>query len=165
MRYIEIATIASISLLLVLATYLIGKASSKVSAFSWIGVFLLLLALNFGDGLLYLNGFYLNHPRLAGWEEGFVLLYGPTVFFFASSVTNPPFRWSLSMWFHFLPFLAVVFAVVSAYQSFCLDDQQFIVVIASSMTPSWYVFLVQLAALGHFLAYTLVALRKLRGHK
>ena len=85
MRYIEIATIASISLLLVLATYLIGKASSKVSALSWIGVFLLLLALNFGDGLLYLNGFYLNHPQLAGWEEGFVLLYGPTVFFFASS--------------------------------------------------------------------------------
>lgn len=165
MRYIEIVTVASISLLLVLATYLMSKASRKDGSFYWIGVFLLLLALNFGDGLLFLNEFYLDHPQLAGWEEGFVLLYGPLVLFFASSVTDPPFRWSVSRWIHLVPFLVVEVVLVASYQSLSAEDKQFIIDRATSMELPLYVFVIQLAAFAHFLTYTLVARRILVRHK
>ena len=165
MRYIEIVTVASISLLLLLATYLISKASSKDGSFRWIGIFLLLLALNFGDGLLFLNGFYSDHPQLAGWEEGFVLLYGPVVLFFASGLTDPPFRWSASRWIHLVPFLVAEVMLVASYQSLSAEDKQFIIEKATSMELPVYVFVIQLAAFAHFLAYTLFARRILHRHR
>ena len=77
MRSIELMSVVSISLLLLLASYLLARGRGRNKSFRWIGLFFLLLALNFADGLLYLSGFYLAHPRLAAWEEGFTLLYGP----------------------------------------------------------------------------------------
>ncbi len=165
MEYIEIVTVASISLLLVLATYLLTKASSKDSSFRWIGLFLLLLALNFGDGLLALDGFYLEHTRLAGWEEAFVLLYGPLVLFFALHVTDPPFRWPARRWLHLLPFLVAELLIVIPYQSLPADKRLFLVDKASSMDPPIAVFALQLAALAHFIMYTLIAVRILGRHK
>jgi AraC-like DNA-binding protein len=142
-RYIEIVTIASISLLLVLATYLIARANPKDGSFRWIGVFLLLLALNFGDGQLYLGGFYLEYPQLAGWEEAFVLLYGPSM----------------------LPFLVAEVVTVGLYQSLSTEDQRTLIANASMMDPPLFVSAIQLAALAHVLAYTLYARRILLRHE
>jgi len=164
-RYIEIVTIASISLLLVLATYLIAKANPKDGSFRWIGVFLLLLALNFGDGQLYLGGFYLEYPQLAGWEEAFVLLYGPSVLFFALSATDPPFRWSTRKWIHLVPFLVAEAVTVGLYQSLSTEDQRTLIANASMMDPPLFVSAIQLAALAHVLAYTLYARRILLRHE
>ena len=165
MRYIEVMTIASISLLLVLATYLIAKANPKDGSLRWIGVFLLLLALNFGDGQLSLSGFYFDHPQLAGWEEAFVLLYGPSVLFFALSATDPPFRWSMRKWIHLVPFLVAEVVTVGLYQSLSTQDQQSIITNASLMDPPVYVSAIQLAVIAHFLAYTLYARRILLQHE
>ncbi len=165
MRYIEIVTIASISLLLVLATYLIAKVNPKDGSFRWIGVFLLLLALNFADGQLALSGFYFDHPQLAGWEEAFVLLYGPSVLFFALSVTDPPFRWSMRKWIHLVPFLVAEVVTVGLYQSLPTEDQQAIIANASLMNPPVFVSGIQLAVIAHFLAYTLYARRILLQHE
>lgn len=165
MRYIEFVTVASISLLLVLATYLMTRASSNGGSLRWIGVFLLLLAINFADGLLSLNGFYLEHPKLAGWEEGFVLLYGPSVLFFAYGVTDPPFRWSMNRWIHLVPFLIAEVTLVAFYQSLHAEEKRFILEQATSMEPTVYVFLIQLAVLVHVLTYTLVARRILHKHE
>jgi AraC-like DNA-binding protein len=164
-RYIEILTIASISLLLVLATYLIAKANPKDGSFRWIGVFLLLLALNFGDGQLYLGGFYLEYPQLAGWEEAFVLLYGPSMLFFALSATDPPFRWSTRKWIHLVPFLVAEVVTVGLYQSLSTEDQRTLIANASMMDPPLFVSAIQLAALAHVLAYTLYARRILLRHE
>ncbi len=165
MRYIEIVTIASISLLLVLATYLIARANPKDGSFRWIGVFLLLLALNFGDGQLYLGGFYLEYPQLAGWEEAFVLLYGPSMLFFALSATDRPFRWSTRKWIHLVPFLVAEVVTVGLYQSLSIEDQRTLVANASMMDPPLFVFAIQLAALAHVLAYTLYSRRILLRHE
>jgi len=165
MRYIEFVTVASVSLLLVLATYMMTKANPSGGSFRWIGVFLLLLAINFADGLLSLNGFYLGYPSLAGWEEGFVLLYGPSILFFAYSVTDPPFRWSMSRWIHLVPFIIVEVALVVSYQSLSAEEKRFILEQATSMEPTVYVFAIQLAVVAHVFIYTLIARRIIQKHE
>lgn len=165
MRIIEIVTIASISLLLVLATFLVVKAGPKQDSFRWIGIFLLLLALNFGDGLLFLSGFYLDYPRLAGWEEGAPLLYGPLVLFFALSATGQQPRWWTRKWIHLLPFIVAEIVLVGVYQSLSNEQMRLVVSQAASMNPPVQVFIIQLAVLIHFLAYTLFARRLLLRHE
>lgn len=165
MSYIEIATTASISLLLVCASYLMTGASRKDRSFRWIGIFLLLLALNFGDGLLSLNGFYYEHPRLAAWEEACALLYGPLALLFARTATDPSFRWSPVWCAHFAPFVIAEAAMVGGYQSLSVEEQRIIIAQATSMRPPMYVFAVQLAVLTHFLAYMLYARHILLKHE
>lgn len=165
MRFIEIVTVASISLLLVLATFLVVKASPKQGSFRWIGIFLLLLAFNFGDGLLFLSGFYLDYPRLAGWEEGVALLYGPLVLFFALSATEQPSRWWTRKWIHLLPFMIGETILVGVYQSLSSEQMRLVISQAASMDPPVQVFVIQLAVLIHFLAYTLFARRLLLRHE
>jgi AraC-like DNA-binding protein len=157
MRYISVVTIASITLLLVLASYLIFKGKSRSGSFRWIGFFFLLLAMNLGDGLLFLEGFYSENPQLAGWEEAFVLLFGPSLLFFAYSTTDPPFRWSLRKAVHLIPFLVFELTIVGLYQSLSADEQQAIIANASLFDPPAYVIFLQLAALLHFVSYTLYA--------
>jgi AraC-like DNA-binding protein len=157
MSFIEIVSVASISLLLVLASYLLVKGHGQNSSFRWIGLFFLLLAINFGDGLLSLSGYYLDHPSLAGWEEALVLLYGPTLLFFAQSTASTPFKWSLKKGLHLVPFVAFQSSIIFFYQT--LPDDQKLQIIANAISHNLpaYVILTQLALLAHFFSYTLYA--------
>ena len=160
MSFIEIVSVTSISLLLVLASYLLTKGHGQNGSIRWIGLFFLLLAINFGDGLLALSGYYLDHPHLAGWEEALVLLYGPTLLFFAQSTANPPFKWSMKKGLHLVPFVVFQSSIVFFYQTLPDDQKQQIIANAISHNLPAYVILTQLALLVHFFSYTLYA-RKL----
>ncbi|MBT8113748.1 MAG: hypothetical protein KJP04_00090, partial [Arenicella sp.] len=94
MPLIQIASVASISLLLLLGSFLAAKGRDRHRSFLWIALFFILLAINLTDGLLGLSGFYLQHPHLAGWEDPLVLLYGPVLYFFAASLTINQHRWT-----------------------------------------------------------------------
>jgi AraC-like DNA-binding protein len=165
MQLIEIASIACISLLLVLATYLLVKGHKHKSPLFIIGLLFLLIAFNYTDGLLYLSGFYLNHPQLAGWEEALVLLYGPLLLYFAQYTLNPTQTWTIAKAVHLVPFALFQTAIVIFYQALPSSEKQQLISLATSQQTPLTVVLFQLALITHICTYTIYARRLIIKHK
>ena len=165
MHIFEIISVISISLLLLLASYLLVRGYGQNSFFRFIGLFFLLLAFNFADGLLLLRGYYLEHPYLSGWEDALPLLYGPTLLLFAESAANPGFKWSVRKAAHFAPFMVIQSIIIIFYQTLPAEIKQQILVNATTNEPPAAVIAAQLIVLTHFLGYTLCARQKIRKHQ
>lgn len=159
MPLIQIASVASISLLLLLGSFLAAKGRDRHRSFLWIALFFILLAINLTDGLLGLSGFYLQHPHLAGWEDPLVLLYGPVLYFFAASLTINQHRWTWRKTVHLAPALLFAIAILSFHLS--VPAEQKIQVIKRAMNQQLppAVLFTQLAIFVHFFSYALYARR------
>jgi AraC-like DNA-binding protein len=94
-------------LLLALFTLSIRKVPQTKISNTLLGIFLLILALNVVDGLLVYNGFYQKFPSLAHWEDGFVFLIGPLLYFYTKSIVYRDFRFQVKHITHAVPFLIV----------------------------------------------------------
>ncbi|MGB5436937.1 MAG: helix-turn-helix domain-containing protein [Maribacter sp.] len=70
-----------------------------------LGLFFLLWEIDFFDGALMLNGFYLEHPNLALWTDSFLFLYGPLIYFYTLFTIDGNKKFRISYLIHFLPFL------------------------------------------------------------
>jgi AraC-like DNA-binding protein len=113
-------------LLLAVFTFSIRKVPRAKISNTLLGIFLLILALNVVDGLLVYNGFYQKFPSLAHWEDGFVFLIGPLLYFYTKSVVYRDFRFQLKHIIHFIPFFAVTALFQYIYHQQPENFQEFI---------------------------------------
>lgn len=103
MNFISITSIICITLFGLFGSFLIFTKQGNSKANKLIGGFFFLWALDFLDGLLLIEGFYLEHPNFALWGESLVFLYGPLLYFYTLQITkNPPFQWKFML--HLIPF-------------------------------------------------------------
>lgn len=103
MNFISITSIVCITLFGLFGSFLIFTKQGNSKANKLIGGFFFLWALDFLDGLLLIEGFYLEHPNFALWGESLVFLYGPLLYFYTLQITkNPQFQWKFTL--HLIPF-------------------------------------------------------------
>jgi len=105
MKFISITIIICITLLGLFGTFAIFTKQGNRKANKLLGFFFLLWAFDFLDGLLLLEGFYLEHPNFALWNESFVFLYGPLLYFYTLHIARKktPFKWRFLL--HLIPFI------------------------------------------------------------
>ncbi len=104
--------------LLLLAVFILSirKVPQTKISNTLLGIFLLILAINVADGLMVYNGFYQKFPSLAHWEDGFVFLIGPLLYFYTKSVVYRDFRFQLKHTIHAIPFFVVTALYQYVYQ-------------------------------------------------
>lgn len=129
----------------------------------WLGIFFLCLALNFADGILFLDGFYLDHPGLAFWEDPLVFLYGPLLLFFAKGMRQERFT-QKDAW-HLLPFLLVLVSILFSYHFKSEAYQREILSKVNTLELPTGLLGVLLLIFAHFFIYALRARKLLREHR
>lgn len=80
-----------------------------------LGFFLMLLAINIGDGLLTYYQFFVRFSELALVEDCFILLYGPIILVYTKSIIYKDFRLTNRMMLHGIPFLLVALLSLVGY--------------------------------------------------
>lgn len=115
MDLILVLTIISVTLFTLLGLFLLVTKKGNKKANILLGMFFLLWALDFLDGVLLLKGFYLNYPNFALWAEPLILLYGPLLYFYTLRLTSPNKELSYRRFFHLIPFFIGILATVIAY--------------------------------------------------
>lgn len=120
---IYILSIICIGLFFLLGIFLVTSKTKNSISSRMIGVFFILLGLNFLDGNLLLTGFYLNFPDLALWEEPFVFLYGPIIYFYSITITSDNFRFKIRHLIHTIPFIGLMLFILFQYQLKPISDK------------------------------------------
>lgn len=117
MNLISITTIICFTLFGLFGSFLIFTKQGNSRANKLLGIFFLLWAFDFLDGLLLLEGFYLEHPNFALWNDSFVFLYGPLLYFYTVQIARnkTPFKWRFLL--HLIPFIISLTTVVIYYQT------------------------------------------------
>lgn len=112
MKFISITTIICITLFGLFGSFAIFTKQGNRNANKLLGVFFLLWAFDFLDGLLFLEGIYLEHPNFALWSESYVFLYGPLLYFYTLHIARikTPFKWRFLL--HLIPFIISLTTVI-----------------------------------------------------
>ena len=123
MKLISITTIICITLFGLFGLFAIFTKQGNRKANKLLGFFFLLWAFDFLDGLLLLEGFYLEHPNFALWNESFVFLYGPLLYFYTLHIASkkPPFKWRFLL--HLIPFIISLTAVIIFFHTLSKGDK------------------------------------------
>ena len=77
-----------ISLFGLLGLFLISTSRGNIIANKFLGVFFLLWAIDFLDGVLMLGGFFIEYPNAALWTDPLILLYGPIIYIYTRFQTH-----------------------------------------------------------------------------
>jgi len=165
LKAIEILSIVSISLFCLLGLFLISKEKARLKGFAWLGTFFLLLAINFLDGALLLNGFYLSFPWMVFWEDPFALLYGPLIYFFVLRITSKTIYQNYAMLLHCLPFLTLEILVALFHLNYSNEQIREIIVQITSQNLDLQSFLSIVPFFIHVIGYILFAQRTLMKHR
>ncbi|WP_422081522.1 helix-turn-helix domain-containing protein [Ulvibacterium sp.] len=123
MDLILVLTIISVTLFTLLGLFLLVTKKGNGKANGLLGLFFLLWALDFLDGVLLLKGFYLNYPHFALWAEPFILLYGPLLYFYTLQLTSPKKTLNSLQLFHLIPFFVGILAMVLVYHVHPVDKK------------------------------------------
>jgi len=153
------------SLLILLGLFLVSKGKSREKGFGWIGVFFLLFALNFLDGILLLRGTYLGTPRLAFWEDALVFAYGPLIYFFSLRIKKDSLIRKPGLLLHFLPFVLMELAVLVFHLSYSRQEVQDLLNIIVSQSLDSLSILGMIPIFIHLFAYILLARHTLKKHQ
>lgn len=115
MNLINVLSIICISLFFLLGLFLISSKIKKSISSRLMGIFFIFLGLNFLDGIVMLSGYFLDHQYLAFWEEPFVFLYGPIIYFYSVSITSENFKFTAKRLVHAIPFLVLFLFILFQY--------------------------------------------------
>ena len=107
LSFINILSSILIFQLLLLVLFLLTSTKGKRLSNRILAFFFLWFAFNLIDGLLSYYGFYERFPAWAHIEDGFILLVGPTLYFYTLSMVYKDFAFKKSHWLHLVPFLLV----------------------------------------------------------
>ncbi|MEN2280599.1 AraC family transcriptional regulator [Algoriphagus sp. SE2] len=164
MKYLEALLICNICLFCVLGIFLISTKKSLSNGFGWLGLFFILLALNFTDGILLFNGTLRDFPRWAFWEDPFALLYGPLLYFFTLQLIAKQWNWNFRLFLHLLPFL--IFEVLVVIFHFRTSDTEIVSMIDSirNLDQNFILLIGILPFFAHLLIYSIFANRTLTRH-
>lgn len=115
MDLILVLTVIAVTLFTLLGLFLWVTKKGNKRANRFLGLFFLLWALDFLDGVLLLKGFYLNYPGFALWAEPLILLYGPLLYFYTLQLTSPRKVLKYAQFFHLSPFFVGILTMVLVY--------------------------------------------------
>ncbi|MEM7382365.1 MAG: helix-turn-helix domain-containing protein, partial [Bacteroidota bacterium] len=119
-------------------------------------------ALDFLDGLLMLNGFYLDYPHLALLTEPFIFLYGPLIYGYTRYTIEPGHKLSKKDLLHLIPFLGGILLMVFVYHARPRAMKVSILEQVISLEQPWESYLVFLLIYIHFFSYLLMSKRLLK---
>lgn len=165
LRSIEILSIVAISLFCLLGVFLLSSSNARQKGFGWLGLFFLLLAINYLDGILLINGVMFQVSRLAFWEDPFVLLYGPLIYSFSLHLKNGKRGFNRATVIHFIPFVLLELGVLSYHLRSSVEQTQELLSIIVSEQLNFTAFLLFLPFFGHVMVYILLALSTLARHQ
>lgn len=165
MKSVEILSIVAISLFILLGLFLISNSKSWKKGFGWLGIFFLLLAVNYLDGMLILNGFILKVPRLAFWEDPFALLYGPLIYLFSLRLRNGVAPLKGSTLLHFIPFVLMEVIVVIYHSTHTVEQVRELLSIIMTENHNLNILLGIIPFFGHVIVYILLAQRNIQKHQ
>jgi hypothetical protein len=155
----------AISLFALLGLFLISNRKSWQKGFGWLGAFFLLLAVNYLDGMLILNGFILNFPRLAFWEDPFALLYGPLIYLFSLRLKSGIVNWRGSTLLHFIPFVLMEVIVIIYHSTHTAEQVRDLLAIIITENYNLNILPGILPFFIHVIVYILLAQRTLKKHQ
>ncbi|MEK6151789.1 AraC family transcriptional regulator [Flavobacteriaceae bacterium 3-367] len=115
MDIIFILSVICITLFGLLGIFLTLSKKGNTPVNRLLGVFFLLWALDFLDGSLLLNGFYLQHPNWALWTEASIFLYGPLLYLYTAHSVGARTKFKWIDLFHLVPFLVGFIAMLLIY--------------------------------------------------
>lgn len=153
------------SLFIVLGLFLVSNTNARGKGFVFIGIFFLLLAFNFLDGILLLRGSYAAKPQFAFWEDPFALTYGPLIYFFSLRIRNHSIIQRPRLLLHLLPFVLLEIAVLGFHLFYSDEDiRNFLtLLVASDLGPE--VILGVIPVFIHVFIYILMAWHTLIKHQ
>jgi len=131
MNFIFGLSIVCATLFGLLGLYLISTQKGNKVANRILGVFFLFWAIDFFDGALMLNKFYLQHPNFALWTETFLFLYGPLIYFYTLYTINEKRKFASRDILHFTPFVLGFVGLMKIYH---LQTTEFKVKILEGVT-------------------------------
>ncbi len=164
MELTKIFTLIGIGLFGLLGILLIFTKSKRTLASVLLGLFFILWALNFLDGHLLLNGFYLEYPALALWEDPLVLLYGPLIYFYVNTLLRQTPPWKTRDFWHFLPCLFLYLVVIAVYHIQSSDLKLQILSDVLDMRQPKEVFFVTSLVMLHIMGYFYWSVRLSKKH-
>lgn len=162
MNIISITSIICITLFGLLGLFAVFTKHGNRKANKLLGFFFLLWAFNFLDGLLLFNGFYLEHPEFALWEESFVFLYGPLLYLYTLHIgkRNTHFTWRSFL--HLIPFLISLGINIISFQALPKAIKISIIESILELKQPSEVFLFVLIIYVHFFSYILFSKKQIR---
>jgi AraC-like DNA-binding protein len=164
-KAVEVLSIVAMSLFGVMGIFLFSKRQAGQKGLGWLGAFFVLLALNYLDGILLLNGTILRLPSLAFWEDPMVLLYGPFLYFFIIGLKEGKATMAYSQIFHFLPFIVAEGIVIVYHAQASAEDTSALLNKIVSEERDLVVFLGMIPLFAHVITYIVLAIRTLSRHR
>ena len=161
MQILNILSIALITLFGILGLFLMFEGKRIQNR--WLGLFFLLMGLNFLDGILLLSGFYSKYPNLAFWEDPMAFLWGPMILFYTRSLITGSSGFKTRDALHLLPFVVLELVTIITIQ---LESPDFKREIISSLLESRQpqaIFLPVVIIFLQLFAYVLYSKRLIRG--
>jgi AraC-like DNA-binding protein len=153
MEITKILTILCIALFGLLGIFLMASKRKRSQANRILGIFFLFWGLNFLDGYLLLDGFYLKFPSLAFWEEPLAFLYGPIIYFYCRALVGISPIWKPLHLMHLLPTVSLQIVLIQVYHLQPVTTKIEIVQKVITLEPVPQSFWVALLIFLHILSY------------
>ncbi len=157
MSIAKFLTIICIALFSLLGIFLIFKRHKKSPSNLILGSFFILWGLNFLDGYLLLDGFYLQYPSLALWEDSLVFLYGPLIYFYARALVDMNPVWDLKALYHLIPFGLLFITTIIMYHLQPVETKIEVINSIMELNQPLEVFFLTVVVFAHILSYFFVA--------
>ncbi len=119
-------TILSVSIVIqlsLLVVFLLNSKKGKRLSNLLLAAFFFLLIINISDGIVAFSGFFTRFPQLAHLEDGFVLLFGPVLYFYTRSMIFKDFRLPKMAWLHAVPFILLTILYQLFYRLQPIESQ------------------------------------------
>lgn len=160
-----ILTICIVVQLALLSVFLISSRKGRKVANLLLAFFFFLLIINLADGIIAYTGLYTRYPYLAHLEDGFVFLFGPSLYLYTQSILYNDFRIRRKHFLHAVPFVALTLAYQIYYHLQPADDQLKIQrsILDRSLPAAFYILV--LVIYGHVCAYIFLAYRHIRYYR
>lgn len=165
MKLPEVLFASAISLFFLLGVFLVSRKKSWRYGFGWLGMFFFLLALNFFEGMMLLNSTLMEFPRLAFWEDPFVLLYGPFIYFFSLHLKSRKWSWTLPRLLHIVPFIIFELLVVIFHANTTAADMVAILGSIRNLDQDFVILVGIVPFFMHVLTYVILARKTLVNHR
>lgn len=147
-----------------LSLFLISHPRGNRRSNTLLGVLLLSWSMMFLDSLGIISGWTLSYTRLAFWGNQFFWVIGPLIYFYTRSVLDPDFRLEKKHFWHFLPFLLLLFLSQAAWQTVPDEIRTLGVQNAYAMQDAWLGAIILLMH-SQFAIYLWLSFRELKSYR
>ena len=153
MTLTKILTILCIALFMLLGIFLFFSKRKRSRSNRILAIFFWLWGLNFLDGFLLLDGFYLHYPSLALWEDPLVFLYGPVIYFYCRSLTGLQPFWKPLYFLHLIPMVLLQLLAIVFYHTQSTTYKLEIINRILNLEQPPEIFILTLLIFAHILGY------------